>query len=46
MLVLNYKDQLTKTVSTLEKNKIPFFIYNSGFSKVDYLKLKKHLNIL
>ncbi len=41
MLVLNYKDQLTKTVSTLEKNKIPFFIYNSGFSKVDYLKLKK-----
>ncbi len=40
MLVLNYKEQLTKTVTLLEKNKIPFFIYNSGLAVIDYKNLK------
>lgn len=38
-LILNYKDQLRTLISRLEENKIPFFIYNAGFSSENNKKI-------
>ena len=35
VVILNFKKQLLKTANILEKNKIPFIVYNAGFDPTD-----------